>query len=351
MSGGITSGAQMAGYLNNMNETFLDNQTFGNNTGQDLLDDLPFDNDLIQSRYDFTQRKFPSNLGEQSYNGHYMVINVNVQNGTRFGDSVDNGNSRINTFQKLPNSLSKVDSLRFFIDKEWKDAAGDTFDISSNLLVPRQTRRIVESIALYMPNTVVFDTTNDYEDVGLTSIGTSILQSASGFAAGFVGGVAKNGKVADVIDRASQQIGGAISTGSKFAQRPINPRIEVLFRNTLQRTFQFDFLFAPSNIEETRAMKQIIKTLRFHAAPEYMNNTGAFMYIPPSEFDLTFYHRGVENTNIPRINTCACTKINVDMAPQGVYSTFRNGAPVSCRMQVEFRELEVVNKLRVLQGF
>jgi hypothetical protein len=202
-----------------------------------------------------------------------------------------------------------------------------------------------------MPNTVVFDTNNDYEDVGLTSIGTSILQSASGFAAGFVGGVAKSSAAASAVDRISEKIGGAISTGSKFAQRPINPRIEVLFRNTLQRTFQFDFLFAPSNIEETKAMKQIIKTLRFHAAPEYMNNTGAFMYIPPSEFDITFYHRGVENTNIPRINTCACTKINIDMAPQGVYSTFRNGAPVSCRMQVEFRELEVVNKLRVLQGF
>jgi len=318
------------------------------------------DNDLFQSKYDFTYRVFPSNLGEQSYNGHYMVININVQRGNRFEGSVtDDRGQKIRTFQTLKEQsgdrngrsvgkgeLSKTDALRFNIDKEWKDTLNHTFDTTSSFQIPRQTRRIVESIALYMPNTVVFDTTNDYEDVGLTSIGSGVASSAAQIASGF------GGKIASKIINGAQGAADIVGTGAKLLQRPINPRIEVLFKNTLQRTFQFDFLFAPSNKDETFAMEQIIRTLRFHAAPEYSNSFGSFVYIPPSEFDITFFNRGFENRSIPRINTCALTKISVDYAPQGVYSVFRDtGSPVSCRMQVEFRELEVNSKLRILQGF
>jgi hypothetical protein len=313
----------------------------------DAVSGVPSDFNLTQSKYDFTYRSFPSNLGEPSYNGHYMVININVQNGSRFADTVSsNTGKKIRTSQKLPNELSKTDALRFNIDSAWKDSNETSFNTASALLIPRQTRRVVESIALYMPNTVTFDTSNDYEDVGLTAIGSgmasTVAQVASGFAGKTVGKIIKN----------SSNLAGGAGKAAQLLQRPINPRVEVLFRNTLQRTFQFDFLFAPANITETNSMEQIIKTLRFHSAPEYETNTGSFVYIPPSEFDITFFNRGIENTSIPRINTCALTKISVDYAPQGVYSTFRGtGSPVSCRMQIEFRELEVVSKLRVLQGF
>lgn len=310
-------------------------------TGLDYIS-TPYDANLGQSKYDFTHRVFPSDLGEQSYNGHYMVINVNVQNGTRFSGSVTNQNGNaVNTFTKLPQELSKVDALKLYIDSKWKTEGGE--ELNNVGVIPRQTRRIVESIALYMPNTVVFDTNNDYEDVGLTDIGKGLVQTASGFIPGSAG---------KMVNKVLSAGGAAVTQGSKFVQRPINPRVEVLFRNTIQRTFQFDFLFAPECVEDSVAMHQIIKTLRFHAAPEYVGGyTGAFMYVPPSEFDITFYNRGKENTMLPRINTCALSKINVDFAPQGIYSTFSNGSPVAARMQLEFRELEVVSKLRILQGF
>lgn len=325
---------------------------------------LPADFDLIQSKYDFTARRFPLDLGEQSFNGHYMVININVQDGTRFDNQItDESNRKIRTFQKLSGpaqpaggryigsgpsgELSKVDSLRYNIDKKWKDDSNVNFSTALSSVIPRQTRRIVESIALYMPNTVVFDTSNDYEDVGLTRIGMDAVSGAVGLAENIIPKQFKG-----LLSKATRAAQNTAEAGAKLIQRPINPRVEVLFRNTLQRTFQFDFLFAPASPDESEAMEQIIKTLRFHAAPEYSNLFGSFVYIPPSEFDITFFNRGVENTSIPRISTCALTKISVDYAPQGVYSTFRRtDSPVSCRMQIEFRELEVVSKLRVLQGF
>jgi hypothetical protein len=98
-------------------------------------------------------------------------------------------------------------------------------------------------------------------------------------------------------------------------------------------------------------MKAIIRTLRFHAAPELDSVTAGFTYIPPAEFDITFFNKGVENTAIPRINTCVMDRIEVDYAPTGVYSTFSNGHPVAARLSLGMREIEVVHKRRVLQGF
>jgi hypothetical protein len=103
-------------------------------------------------------------------------------------------------------------------------------------------------------------------------------------------------------------------------------------------------------------MHSIIKTLRFHGAPELSDVAVPFIgqglfWIPPAEFDITFFHKGKENMNILRINTCVLERIEVDYAPTGVYSTFKNGHPVATRLSMGFRELEPVHKKRVLQGF
>ena len=100
-------------------------------------------------------------------------------------------------------------------------------------------------------------------------------------------------------------------------------------------------------------MEQIIKALRYHSAPELDKTSiiGGFTFVPPAEFDITFFNKGVENIHIPRISTCVLERIEVDYAPTGVYSTFRNGYPVAARLSLGFRELEIVHKERILRGF
>jgi len=159
--------------------------------------------------------------------------------------------------------------------------------------------------------------------------------SALGTTIGAVAGIAKSGVV-----------GGA----SKLLQAPINPMVEILFSNTTVRVFVMEFLMSPRNEEESKTIHSIIKTLRFHAAPEIGELSGV-TWIPPAEFDITFFNKGVENMNLLRINTCVLERVEVDYAPQGIYSTFRNGHPVAVRLSLAFRELEPVHKKRVLQGF
>jgi len=304
-----------------------------------------------QSDYDFTWRAFPSDLG-QNYQGHYMVININVPvriTGTRSGNFT-------NRFTEST-ELSRVDRLR--------NIGSSTTGQSSvlNSIIPRFTRRIKESVALYMPNTLTYNTQNVYEDISLSALAGQLGVGLLGL--GATARAARNAQVRRQAGGAASIFGtgGIIGKATSLMQSPINPAIEVLFANTIQRQFVFEVLMAPRNEQESKNIKEIIKTLRFHAAPEIGNYgsggifTGAanalssFTWIPPAEFDITFFKDGIENTNIPRINTCVLERIETDYTPTGVYSTFSNGHPVAVRLSLGFRELEPVHKARVIQGF
>jgi hypothetical protein len=339
-------------------------QNIGSNTletgtrGYDILYDYNIDdNTLDQSEYDFRYRTFPADLAND-YVGHYVVININVPvfassgtartsyGGTAFGQNI------------LENEYSKVDTLRFGNAMD----VGGTSPITEQqtlqrepLSIPRYTRRIKESIAMFMPNPVVFNTTNEFQEISLTAMAGGVLSGAGAIVGGFLGGRAGGLEGAQQGAAGGQALvdglGNRIGQLSSIAGYPINPRVEVLFSRTNLRQFVLEFLMAPRNEQESENMKAIVRTLRFHSAPELDTATAGFTWIPPAEFDVTFYNKGKENTNIPRINTCVLDRIEVDYAPTGVYSTFSNGHPVAARLSLGMREVEVVHKRRVLQGF
>lgn len=303
------------------------------------------DSTLGQSQYDFRYRTFPSDLTNE-YMGHYMVININVPvfvTGSA-RTSYDAGQTLLN------DEFSKVDSLRF------GGAAGVT---GSNPIfgtvpperepfaIPRFTRRIKESIAIFMPNPIVFNSQNEYQEISLTALAGGLATSTAGLVASSFFGRAAGDAAEGIVNAAGETIGQV----SRLAGFPINPRVEVMFSRTHLRQFVFEFLLAPRNEKESESMKAIIQTLRFHGAPEIDPLTQGFTFIPPAEFDITFYNKGVENMNIPRINTCVLDRIEVDFSPGGDYATFTNGHPVSARLSLGMREIEVVHKRRVLQGF
>ena len=313
---------------------------------------VPNDISLTQPIYDFNYRTFPEDLGQQTYNGHYMVININSQTSSKMNKV--NGRTVFTPFDTLnKEEISKTDALRFNIDKNFTNSEGVNY--GQTLSRPRFTRRIQESIALYMPNAeLTFNDTHDFENISLTKFGASAAAGLMTFAAAGVG--AFFGKAAAAVGAAglvSDSLSGATSA-AQIIGAPINPKVEVLYANTMQREHRFDFIFAPNSANESETLRQIIKTLRFHAAPEmragYLD-IASFFWIPPAEFDITFYNKGKENTNIPRINTCVLERIEAQYDPSGIYSTFRNGHPVTVRLSMAFRETEILHKKRILQGF
>lgn len=328
------------------------------------------DDTLSQPKYDFKYLAFPNDLG-MDYLGHYMVININVP--VEYGsESVSTslpqnaGSSTVSgglPYNILPGEMSKVDVLRF--------GGGQSLTNQNNqnsAFYGRRTRRIEQSIALYMPGSqLLFNTINDYEEIGLTPLAGKLGVGAIATTAGVIAGTAAGGPGAGstlggaaglavgaaaswILSSGMNAVGNLAETAAKLANRPINPRVEVIFARTNLREFQFEFLFLPRNAEEAETIRRIVKTLRFHAAPELM--TWGFQWIPPAEFDITFFHRGVENTKIPRINTCVLRRIEVDFAPgTGQFAAYKDGNPFATRLMLVFSEVEILHKKRVQMGF
>jgi hypothetical protein len=305
---------------------------------KDIISGISVSDDTLgQSQYNFNYRAFPNDLGME-YNGHYMVINVNVpvrrnnELRSQFG----------NQFTFLPNEFSKVDVLRFGTGPGATDTGGRQREIAS---IPRYTRRIAESIALFMPNAMVYSSTNAYEDISLTAIAGAV---GVGAVTGLLGRLNIPG--AGFVASVAGVTGSVIGQATRIAGTPINPRVEVLYATTPQRSFVFEVLMAPRNERESVTIQEIVRTLRFHSAPEI--GFAGLTLVPPAEFDITFYNKGVENLAIPRINTCVLERVDVDYAPTGTgFSTFSNGYPVAVRLSLGFREVEILHKARVLQGF
>jgi Tail-tube assembly protein len=321
-----------------------------------------------QSSYDFRSRVFPEDLGQEDMS-HYMVININVPTESS-GSTTQKGN--LPTGSILGGQLSKVDQLRLngsgrltAPDYDFSQSVLGQFlsgyDFSSTALgqllsgynfsdsilgaaigslpdgLPpqRRTTRIKESIALHMPNGgLVYTENNKYEEVSMTAVIT-----------GIVGGVASVAGVGSAFNTALS----AVKRGSQIAGYPINPAVEVLFAARPQRQWMFEVFMLPRSENEVQTVKEIIRTLRYYAAPEITLN--GFAFVPPADFDITFFQAGKENKNLPRINTCVIDRIDVDYSPEQSYSTFVNGHPTAVRLSIGFREVEILHKQRVLEGF
>lgn len=301
--------------------------------------------DLGQSKYDFRYLTFPEDLGSD-YVGHYMVININVPT-KGFSLTAPNTNDPAGQFTNQFTTLngdqrrfSKVDTLRY-ADSGLSGGNRTIFSI------PRQTRRIAESIALFMPQGLAFTDQNEYQDIDMSAFGGTAGTAGMSAVGGLVGGV-PGAIVAGVI---ADTAGNIINTLAPVMGSPINPGVEVIFSTKRLRVFTLDFLMAPRNEKESLNLKSIIKTLRFHMAPEVNSSTYGATWIPPADFDITFFKHGAENLHIQRMNTCVLNRIDVDYQPTGVYSTFTNGHPVSVRMTLHLQEVEPIHKLRILQGF
>lgn len=190
-------------------------------------------------------------------------------------------------------------------------------------------------------------------------------------------GVTENFAYEDV--RIMQNLLGAVGVGSMnivgMAGKAINPKVEVLFRHADLRNFRFDFLFAPSSEGETKRVKDIIQSFRKHAHPTLINaesnplwgeignlgnqiqflRTGG-LYQSPSEFIIKYYNKNengqvTENKNLPLIGRSVMTGIEAIYTPDGMYSTFTNGYPVSVRLSMEFREMRIIDRKNVEDGF
>ena len=296
---------------------------------------------------------YPMDLGS-STKQHYVKFWIKTIKPKDLVAVAQNAISSVGNFAS--EGISSGESIPQLLEK----AASGVFKELNTLTVAPDTTPSAAYISLYMPDTVSTNYNASYDELSLTNdLGSGIkaIQFMSSVAGNVLNGN-KGSKISnEAIDMAavgafsfaSEGIQKAVSSATGYA---INPQMQNIFRGVNFREFQLSFTFTPSSQAEAVVVNNIISTFRYHFAPDVLNpsssNRGIF-YTPPSLFNVEFMFGANENTYLPRYGDCVLTAIDVNFAPNG-YAAHTDGAPVQTQLTLQFREIEIVTKAKLLAG-
>jgi hypothetical protein len=330
----------------------------------------------------FGTYQFPKDVFENQQLGHYMVFYVNVQDGSKYG--YGSRKLPVHDFDEPTGLQSQQARLRIKKNKTTggnfasKQAGGVNLSESGRNsqslqglgAVRKTTTRIKDSIALYLPANVSDSTQAKYEDSPTGMLGVTLTDAIRGFksftekdfeAAGKVAGKAMSEFAQETLKRLGGAMveslagaEGAVPLANKVFGRADNPFVEVFFNSMDIRTFTYNFIFAPRNEAETAEIQQIIQLFRYHMAPMLQGVNSRYLTLP-SEFDIHYMYKaqdgqGYENDYFNRIGTCVLENVTTNYTPNGVKS-FADGAPTQIKMDLTFRETEVLTKEKIIEGY
>jgi len=125
-----------------------------------------------------------------------------------------------------------------------------------------------------------------------------------------------------------------------------NSNVELLFNNVTLRDFQFSWRMSPRDEQEALEVKKIIRFFKQGMAAKTMKSKAGdrTLYLgTPNIFRLQYRTASgkiIEGVN--RIKPCAVVGCAVNYTPDGQWSAYDEGQPVSCTISIQMKELEPV---------
>ena len=357
---------------------------------------------LTNDPFAFNQISYPRDVTTNIENGHYMLFYVNVQNKSKYHykDYKGVGVGGVTTIFGEKDSYEGaafgekaysegVSDADFKLNLIKSGTPGNRLDSNFTTLAKSQqvartgmrtwaptTSRISDSIALYLPGSISSELSAKYDEAAMGVIGFAAatgLRFTDQFGNDDFEGAAKTLKGAlgsvgqDILQRAlagiadlSTGVEGTYQFANQIFGRATNPYMEVLFKETPLRTFTYTFSFQPKDQQERDDVQDIIKTFRFHMAPELQEQNMRFMGIP-STFDIHYMYQpstknvpldwrsAKENPYLNKIATCVLT--TCDVSYEDAAKSFRDGSPTKVTMALSFSETEMITKQKINEGF
>ena len=330
----------------------------------------------------FSTMSYPMDVQNNFQNGHYMLFYVNVQNKSKYeyeqsskikindyegikGESAKE--ARYQNLKKAKKSYKKDNNPTSTKDKVvGEDKFGNAIIKKGVSALFNNTRRITDSVAMYLPSDIKETTAAAYTDAALGILGFAAAQGlnlagkdAEGIARSLV---ASTGQILDKAAKKAVSELAEVVTGAEGTEQLINkaqgqadnPYMEVLFDAMQLRTFTYNFTMAPRNEDEAYEIQRIIQLFRFHMAPELRGGQSRFLGLP-SQFDIHYMYlskEGIasENNYYNKVSTCVLQNCEVNYTPTGVKS-FEDGGPTQTTMSLQFKEVELLTKDRISEGF
>ena len=167
------------------------------------------------------------------------------------------------------------------------------------------------------------------------------------FTSGGAGAMGQAVTIQAVTGMMSMIPGISVDTDTYLARtdgRVLNPNAEMLFQGPSIRDFAFSFLMIARSQKEGEEIRRIIRLLKVGMAPKFRNTT---FLKAPDIFTLEYKNGPGKKDVIPTANLfnpggLALTTMNVDYAPNGYWSAYRDSQPVAVKMDLNFTELRPI---------
>jgi len=267
----------------------------------------------------------------------------------------DNQHTHMIMFTALVNKPSDYDEAKSYAIKMASSPdSGAGFNVSGQDNIDEQTDltfqpkryRSTDIVALYMPDTISFGYAASYSTTSLTAAMKEIAEGAGKVLDGGKGIVSEGVKAfSSVLESNAAKL--AFSSQGLAA----NPQNQLLFDNIDFRQYQLSFTFTPKNAAESATVYNIIKLFRFHAAPRISTGITGMMFEVPDSFLVQFISGQNGNKFITRVKESVLMNVDVNYAPNGIWSTHADGSPTQITMNLTFKEIVLVDKTAIENGF
>ena len=229
------------------------------------------------------------------------------------------------------------------------------------------TKRLKTQIAMYMPQQVNVTYGANYTDTemgALTEEALNAYNNAIGgrFRSAFENVLNMDQGIAEQLQKgllASIGIipgfGGAREAFEAKEGAIISDRLELAFKGINKRNFQYTFKMIPKNEKEADEIRKIVFAFKANMLPEFVGgNRAGRRLVVPNTFDISYMYVGAENDYLHKISTCVLENMSVSYGGDR-YKTFEGRAdgapPVETTMTLAFKEMELITRERVFEGF
>lgn len=226
----------------------------------------------------------------------------------------------------------------------------------------RKQNTLKEAIALHVPNELEVQYQTDWgEETFFTmkalegvmgEVKDAIQSGKEGGASGAIDSI-KNGDSGGIAASTALNFNQSLGASVGLAA---NPRKEQIFNGVQARTFNMKYSFYPRNRKESNNVQNIIQAFKTHMMPEFLDE-GSYIYVYPSEFDIRYMKydpatgQTAENGNLFRHASCVLTDISVNYTPNGKFSTNEDSTPTACEVTLTFKELAIMDRATVMEGY
>ncbi len=387
-------------------------ERFADNVRSKITGDIPFSemgrvSARPSQKHSTENLEFPLNVSSADRglgnHGHYIMFYINTQERAKLRTSGEAGGGSVvddvsqgydipkyvrqwntvsQSYETKDNEAAQGKQLNDNIRKnqetdpmairqgfQQKKGAGQYQSKGSTIKVKRApTKRLKTAIALFMPATVQTSYSSNYTD---TEIGALTEQALNAYNAATTGAGARAAfkEVLNMDESVAEELQktllGAIGiipgfTGAREAFEMkegsiIADRLELAFKGINKRAFQYTFKMIPKNQLESEMVRKIVFAFKANMLPEFVGgNRAGRRLIVPNTFDIQYMYAGKSNEFLHHISTCVLENMSVSYGGDR-YKTFEgqdDGAPpVETSITLNFKEMELITRERVFEGF